>query len=287
MSATESTLVQLRQAFDRARTAKPAAVLERVSAVADNVPQFVRDLRGAEAASTIVGQSATARRERGETRRPGDFLIPVGTAMSAITDMEISSDWEGHWRALITRDVYDLSQDYILIPKGTRVLGTALKAKPVNEAINQRMAIAAQWLVLPNGARIDLSRSNMLDAAGVGAIPGDVDHHFLAMAGGVAAYGVIGGLGAAAASRAVGGTTQVTTASEAVALAPGYAAAAEIAKGLTDIGRNVASRYLNLVPTVTVKPGTAMVIFLDDEMYMPAWAPIDEFAPALPARAQN
>jgi type IV secretory pathway VirB10-like protein len=165
--STEATLTRLRQVMDRVRGG------------------YARDLSGAEAAP-----------------REGEYLVPVGTVMAAVLDMEINSDWEGRWRAMITRDVHDLGQDVILIPKGTRVLGTSVRPKPVNEAINERMALVAQWLVLPNGARIDLNRSTMLDGAGVAALEGDVNRHFLATLGGVVAYGVIGGWGAAQAAKA-------------------------------------------------------------------------------------
>lgn len=257
----ESVMTKLRQAIDRVRGG------------------YARDLSGAEAAQAVVGQSATARRERGEpAQREGEYLVPVGTVMAAVLDMEINSDWEGRWRAMITRDVYDLAQDVILIPKGTRVLGTSARPRPVNEAINERMALVAQWLVLPNGARIDLTRSSMLDSAGVAAIEGDVNRHFLATLGGVVAYGVIGGWGAAQAAKA---SRDDLGAASIYGLSTGRSAGAEIAQGLSDIGKRVASRYLNLVPTITVKPGTSMNIFLDDEMYLNAWAPIDEFAPAV------
>ena len=64
----------------------------------------------------------------------------------------------------------------------------------------------------------------------------------------------------------------------------GRSAGAEIASGLTDIGKRIAGRYLNLVPTITVKPGTPMNVFLDDEMYLKPWAPIDEFSTAMSPR---
>jgi len=185
---------------------------------------------------------------------------------------------------MVTRDIYDLSQEVILIPKGTRVLGTAARPKPVNEAINERMALAAQWLVLPNGARIDLSRTAALDGAGIAAIEGDVNRHFLATLGGVVAYGVIAGWGAREAVKSVDSNP---VASVAVVPLGGRTAGAEIALGLADIGKRVASRYLNLVPTITIRPGTPMNIFLDDEMYLSAWAPIDEFAPAVATPAMR
>jgi len=262
-----STLTRLRQAIDRVRGGSGAG---------DEASRYVRDLAGTQASGAIVGQTATARRERGDAQREGEYLVPVGTVMAAVLDIEVNSDWEGRWRALIARDIYDLNQDVILIPKGTRVLGSSARPKPVNEAINERMALIAQWLVLPNGARIDLSRSAMLDGAGVAALEGDVNRHFLATLGGVAAYGVIGGL---AATRAVRSTSNDTNL--AVSVLAGRDAGAEIAAGLADVGRRVASRYLNLVPTIVVKPGTPMNVFLDDELFLRAWAPIDEFAPAV------
>jgi type IV secretory pathway VirB10-like protein len=284
----EATLVQLNQAIERARGANPgAATGTRTTAAAapdeeggdELAGTFTRELRGAQAASAIVGQTASARRDRGErARRAGDFLVPVGAVMSAVLDMEINSDWEGRWRALLIRDVYDVSQEYILLPKGTRILGTTAKAKVVNEPINERMALAARWAVLPNGARIDLSRAGVLDPSGVGAIGGDVDRHFLAQLGGVAAFGVIGGLGSVAALNATGGVGEAT-------ISLGRSAGAEIAGGLVEVGKRVATRYLNLVPTIVVKPGTPMTIFLDDELYLKPWAPINDLALPLAAGA--
>lgn len=262
----------------QAATAAPPAARPARAGAAPELPAFIRDLSGAAASGTVVGQSAAQRREGGQGQRNGERLVPTGTVMSAVLDMEINSDWEGRWRALITRDVYDLARDAVLIPKGTRVIGTSARPRPVNEAINERMALAAQWLVLPNGARVDLSRGSIVDGAGVAALEGDVNHHFLATVGGVTAYAVIGGLAAAKAVRAADGDPAAGLTAAAFG---GRTAGAEIALGLAEVGKRVASRYLNLVPTITIQPGTPMNIFLDDEMFLVPWAPIDEFAPAL------
>jgi type IV secretory pathway VirB10-like protein len=285
----DGTLQRLRQAIDRVRQGGAGggtgsgggAGGTAGETVGDLATPFVRDLPSGQASGAVVGQSASRRRERGEGRREGEYVVPVGTVMAAVLDMEVNSDWEGRWRAMVSRDIYDIHQDVILIPKGTRVLGTSVRPKLVNEAINERMGLAAQWLVLPNGARIDLTRSAMLDAGGVAAIDGDVNRHVLATLGGVVAYGVIGGWGAVEAAK----RTDQNNAATAVGLLSGQrSAGAEIAQGLADIGKRVAARYLNLVPTITLRPGTPMNVFLDDEMVLQAWAPIDEFAPAVAQR---
>jgi type IV secretory pathway VirB10-like protein len=277
-SQAEATLAQLKQAIVRARAGGGPAGAGASRGGDEPASGFSRDLQGAEASAAIVGQAGAARRERGEGQRRGEMLLPVGSVLSAVLDLEVSSDWEGRWRAMLTRDVYDSTREFILLPKGTRILGTTAKLKPVNEAINERMALAARWAVLPNGARIDLSRTGTLDASGVGALEGEVNRHFLAQIGGVAAYGVIGGIGAVAAGKAAGGTdpTQVSL---------GSTAGAEVAAGLVEIGKRVAGRYLNLVPTILVKPGTAMSIFMDDELYLLPWAPVDDSFTASSARS--
>jgi type IV secretory pathway VirB10-like protein len=286
-SKAEATLAQLRQAIERARGGGSSGAAGSAGAGGGSpsgggTQLFARDLRSADASTAVVGQAASARREQGDKAQPGEFLVPVGTVMSAVLDMEINSDWEGRWRAMLTRDIYDVSQQYILLPKGTRILGTTQKPKVVNEAINARMALAARWAVLPNGARIDLSRSGTLDQGGIGAIEGDVNRHFLPMLGGVVAYGVIGGLGAAAAAR----EAEQGVNGSGVSIV-GATAGAEIASGMVDIGKRVASRYLNLVPTITIKPGASMTIFLDDELYLLPWAPIDETLAPLPASGRS
>jgi type IV secretory pathway VirB10-like protein len=273
-SPAEATLAQLKQAIGRARAGGGGGAGGGGNGGGsrggdESTAAFSRDMQGADASAAVVGQAATARRERGEGQRRGEMLLPVGSVLSAVLDLEVSSDWEGRWRALLTRDVYDATREFILLPKGTRILGTTTRSKPVNEAINERMALAARWAVLPNGARIDLSRTGTLDASGVGGLEGDVNRHFLAQLGGVAAYGVIGGFGAVAAVKAAGGK-------DAAQISLGNSAGSEIAGGLVEIGKRVAARYLNLVPTIIVKPGTAMTIFLDDELYLLPWAPVDE-----------
>lgn len=269
-SQAEATLAQLKQAIGRARAGGGGGSGGGSARGSDeSSASFSRDMQGSDASAAVVGQAATARRERGEGQRRGEMLLPVGSVLSAVLDLEVSSDWEGRWRAMLTRDVYDATREFILLPKGTRILGTTTKSKPVNEAINERMALAARWAVLPNGARIDLSRTGTLDASGVGGLEGDVNRHFLAQLGGVAAYGVIGGIGAVAAVRAAGGK-------DAAQVSLGNTAGAEVAGGLVEIGKRVAARYLNLVPTIIVKPGTAMTIFLDDELYLLPWAPVDD-----------
>jgi type IV secretory pathway VirB10-like protein len=286
-SQAESTLAQLKEAIGRARAGgaggpgAAGAVPVKARAGDELTGPFARDLKGSEASGTVVGQAATARGENGEGRRRGEYLLPVGSVLSAVLDMEVSSDWEGRWRAMLTRDVYDAAQDVILLPKGTRVLGTTAKIAPVNEAINERMALAARWAVLPNGARIDLSRTGTLDQGGIAAIAGDVNRHFLATLAGVAAYGVIGGVGAVTTLRNIG------TSDNNAQVSIGASAGSVVAGGLVDIGRRVAGRYLNLVPTVTLKPGTAMTIFLDDEMYLLPWAPVDETFSAMSSRTSG
>ena len=93
----------------------------------------------------------------------GKMKLPVGTVIPAITAMKTVSDYAGPMKGIITQDVYDPTYQYVLIPKGSEVVMKSVRISNVNEPISARMGLTVQWVVLPNGNRIDFSKSAGLD----------------------------------------------------------------------------------------------------------------------------
>ena len=194
---------------------------------------------------------------------PDERVLPVGSVLSGTLDTDLISDYDGNWRALIARDVYDPTMDYILIPQGSRVVGKTIRVSKVNEVIQNRMGLIVKWIVRPDGKRIDFSRAGGTDQAGVGAIPGDVNYHLMAQLGGVTAYAILG-LGPSFETQS--GAPQ---SSQDIALK-------DLTGGFRTRGRDFANKYLNVVPTITVPAGTPMKIFAEDDIYVRPWARVDD-----------
>lgn len=185
----------------------------------------------------------------------GQKLLPVTSVIRAVLDQTVISDYTGPYRARVLDDVYDVSRRYILIPKGSTIDGRTLRIGNVNEPIQARMALTVNWIVLPNGHKIDFTRQYMLDREGVAAVKDKVNRHFLAQFLGVAAYAVL----SSETSRTGTGFNNDSTFESDV----GEEARRHFAP--------LAQKYLRLVPTITLRPGTPLRVYIAEELYITPW----------------
>lgn len=187
--------------------------------------------------------------------------LPVGSLINAITTMTAISDYQGgSMKAMLTHDLYDATNSYILAPKGSEFMIKVVKASNVNEVIQNRVAFMVTWLVLPNGDRIDFSRASGLDRMGIPAVKGtEVDRHILAQVLGVSAYALIGSKSSYAGS----GDGENTY-------------AGDIGDGLRGQGRNFAAKFLQIVSTVELHAGEPVRIITEDEIYVYPWDSVYE-----------
>lgn len=192
----------------------------------------------------------------------GLVKISTGTIVNAITTMTAISDYQGgSLKAMITNDIYDASNTYILAPKGSEVIIRVVKASGVNEVIQNRVAFLPSWLVLPNGDRIDFSKTSGLDRMGIPAVEGDeVDRHFFAQFFGVAAYALIG---TKTSYEGSGGNSDQSF-------------AGNFGSGARSQAGGLAQKYLQVVPTVTLHAGQPIRIIVEDEIFVKPWGSIYE-----------
>lgn len=191
----------------------------------------------------------------------GMIKLPPGTEIPAQFMRKGVSDFQGgQLKGLVSRDVYDITRQHIAIPKGAEIIMRVHKAGNVNEAIQRRMGITNDWVILPGGNKIDLSKAAGLDREGVAAIADQVDYHLLSQFLGVAAYALIG----SSTSRSGSGSDNDST----------------FAGDVGDSSRRQASslvqKYLNIVPTVTIRPGQTFYVSLEDDVYVKPWKHVYE-----------
>jgi type IV secretion system protein VirB10 len=206
----------------------------------------------------IVGQSKSLSPRKAPL--PGQKLLPVASFIRAAIDQKVMSDYVGPFRCRITQDVYDVSNSYILIPQGSTCNARSLKIVNVNEPIQARMGYMIQNVILPNGKLIDFSRQAGLDREGIAAVKDEVNRHLLAQFLGVAAYALISTESSYTGSGANSDDTY----------------AGQVSSNSRDLGSRVAEKYLNLVPTITLNPGTGLRIFIEEEMYITPWGSIGD-----------
>ncbi|MDE1315559.1 TrbI/VirB10 family protein [Vibrio aestuarianus] len=190
----------------------------------------------------------------------GLLTLPIGTIIPAVTVMKANSDRLGTFKAVVSQDVMDVTQTWVLIPKGSELIIKSFRMSGVNEAINSVVGMSVPWIVLPDGNKIDTSKSSGLDREGMGGISDQVDHHWMEQFLGVAAYALV------ASNTSYEGTGHDSDSSYEL----------EVAQGLRDQLAPHVQKYLQLRPTNVIRSGQSMNIIIEDEVFLKPWRNIYE-----------
>ncbi|MDT0632944.1 TrbI/VirB10 family protein [Rubrivirga litoralis] len=185
---------------------------------------------------------------------PALSLLP-GTVIPAVLLNGMNSELPGDVIAQVERDVYDsASLRYVLIPKGTRLVG----AYDDQVAYGQNRALVA-WttMVFPDGRVVPLPGLPGVDLQGAAGLQDRTDRHLDRV------------FGAAVALAAVGTGLELATpdnSGDGVDLSPQTVASAQVAIELSRVATQVLRRELDVQPTITVRPGYRLLVFLAREM---------------------
>lgn len=210
-------------------------------------------IAGGSVPENIVGYSAD---NAYKASTEGKIKLPVGSEINAITTFTAISDYTGGtMKALVSNDIYDATNSYVLAPKGSELLIKVIKASNVNEMLQSRMAFTVRWLVLPDGNRIDFSKASVLDRMGTPAVEADdVNYHVTAQILGVTAYALIG---TKTSYEGTGDGNQ--------------SFAGNFGEGARQQSSSIAQKYLQVVPTGTIYAGQPIRIITEDEMFIKPW----------------
>lgn len=185
-------------------------------------------------------------------------LHPVleGTLIDAVLTNRLDGSVAAPVNCLVTNPVYSHDGRHILIPAGARVLG---QTNPVQTFGETRLAVSFNRLVMPDGRTYRLDQFMGLNDIGDAGLRDQVNQHYKSTFGASAAVGLISGfaqyLGTAGLNRGSGDRTVVITGGV------GDAAAQSTAQ--------VMNRYLNRPPSVTIREGHRVKIYVTNDFALP------------------
>lgn len=191
--------------------------------------------------------NAASARPRGAR---GD-MVEAGTLVHVVLETGISSALPGQIMGRVVAPVWDGQLRRIIIPAGARVLGE------YNARVDrgqERLQVVWTRLILPSGAATPLPRFPGVELSGQSGLSGKVDEHWDRMAAGAA---ISAGIGAGAGALAGPQSAFVAT--------PRQQAISQGAAPLQRAGEQIATRYLEVDPTIEIPPGArvGMLVSLD------------------------
>lgn len=181
-----------------------------------------------------------------------EFELKAGDFIPATLQTGINSDLPSKVIvAVVSENVRDtISGKHILIPQGTRVVGTYDSSVTFGQ---ERLLVVWQRLIFPDGKSIGLDNMQGVDLSGKAGITGEIDNHFGTLLKGVVLSSIMGSAG-----------TIVTDRKN-----DWRGAAAEGAgEQIVTIGDRFADRALSRQPTINIEPGTRLNIIVHSDLIL-------------------
>ena len=239
--------------------AAPSVVGGAVPQVAYTPGEIYRDLNDQQTKVAFSTQKAEA--SAPNVGRPADptllpYTIFAGTIIPAALETRINTDLPGDVLAMVAENVYDsVSGKNLLIPQGSKLL--AKYSSNISFGQN-RVQVAWQRLIRPDGLSLQLANMNGVDPQGMSGYAGYVDQHWWEYAKGI---------GLMALFSIIDGQLQY---SMKTANNQGVSDIANsVTAGIDQVGTQFIANAMNIQPTIIVKQGARVQVFVNSDIIMP------------------
>jgi type IV secretory pathway VirB10-like protein len=218
-----------------------------------------RGVNSGERASAPATDAPPAPKESGPIRSTNAIQrLTEGTVIETVLINRLNGSFAGPVECLVTTPVYSHDRQRVVIPAGARVLGAAA---PVQAWGDSRLAVSFHRLLMPDGRGYSLDKFKGLDQIGETGLKDEVNRHYLQVFGASVAIGALSGLAQYGSSGGFGPSSFGDQYRQ--------AAGASLA---SSTGR-VLDRYLNVLPTITIREGYRIKVYLTNDLDLPAFAP--------------
>ena len=183
------------------------------------------------------------------------YRIFEGTVLEGVVTNHIDGGLSGPILVMLTTDYYSHDHQQLLMPQGTRLIGTV---QSVGNAQQRKMFVTFHRAVCPDGFSLDFDKYLGLNQIGTTGLATKVDHGYLMAFGAAAAIGGLGGLAQ------IGNSGTVLDPSSQIRSGISEQSAAE--------GEQVLNHFLNRLPIITLKEGSRARVYIGRDILIPSYA---------------
>jgi type IV secretion system protein TrbI len=181
------------------------------------------------------------------------YVLFEGTILETVLINRLDGGFAGPVECLLSTDVYSNDRQHLLIPAGSKLLG---ETKKVDTFGQTRLAVVFHRLLMPDGYSVSLDQFKGLNQIGDTGLRDQVNNHYLRIFGVSLAIGAIGAV-------AEGGTAGSLNASSSDLMRQGFA------QGTAQSSAQILDKFLNIMPTVTIREGHRVKVYLSGDLALP------------------
>jgi type IV secretory pathway VirB10-like protein len=183
------------------------------------------------------------------------YRVFEGTLLEGVVTNHIDGGFSGPIILSLTTDIYSHDHQQLLLPQGTRLLGTV---QSVGSEQQRKMFVTFHRAICPDGFSLEFAKFIGLDQIGTTGLATKVNHGYLEAFAAAAAIGGLGGLAQ------IGNNGSVFTPSS------------EIRNGISEQsaqeGEQVLNHFLNRLPIITLKEGSRARVYIGTDLLVPSYA---------------
>jgi type IV secretion system protein VirB10 len=183
------------------------------------------------------------------------YRIFEGTVLEGVVTNHIDGGLNGPILVMLTTDYYSHDHQQLLMPQGTRLIGTV---QSVGSAQQRKMFVTFHRAVCPDGFSLDFDKYIGLDPLGTTGLATKVDHGYFQAFAAAAAIGGIGGLAQ------IGNNGSV--------LNPSTEIRNGISEQMASEGEQILNHFLNRLPVITLKEGSRARVYVGRDILIPSYA---------------
>jgi len=183
------------------------------------------------------------------------YRIFEGTVLEGVVTNHIDSGFSGPILVMLTTDYYSHDHQELLMPQGTRLIGTV---QSVGNAQQRKMFVTFHRAICPDGFSLDFDKYVGLDQIGTTGLATKVSHGYFQAFAAAAAIGGLGGLAQ------IGNNGSILDPSTQIRNGISAQSAAE--------GEQVLNHFLDRLPVITLKEGSRARIYVGRDILIPSYA---------------
>jgi type IV secretion system protein VirB10 len=183
------------------------------------------------------------------------YRIFEGTVLEGVVTNHIDGGLNGPILVMLTTDYYSHDHQQLLMPQGTRLIGTV---QSVGSSQQRKMFVTFHRAVCPDGFSLDFDKYIGLDPLGTTGLATKVDHGYFQAFAAAAAVGGIGGLAQ------IGNNGSV--------LDPSTEIRNGISEQTASEGEQILNHFLNRLPVITLKEGSRARVYVGRDILIPSYA---------------
>ncbi|RWA97259.1 MAG: TrbI/VirB10 family protein [Mesorhizobium sp.] len=239
------------------------------SASGDGAPQHPQD-RGANDRPLATGTASEAETSVSRTLPDPSRMVAQGTMISAVLETAINTELPGNIRAQVIEPVFSFDGSRILLPAGTRLIGTFGNRDDIEQ---KRVLVGWDRALTPEGKSIALG-SIGTDLLGRAGTEGNVDNRYAKKIGAAVLISTISALpsiipamtGSSRSSGDGGATITVEGRGGLGDANRDGQVTSNVARTLSDQSEDIVNKYLSLPPVLRVPQGEEIRVFVNRDL---------------------